>query len=109
LPKLYSLAEFSLLPSIYEAVSLSGLESLACGTPVIGTNVGGIPEFIKNGKTGFLVEPKSSQAIADAANRMLDTPELLSQMRRDCREFVVSDFSWRSVAKKTIAYYESLR
>lgn len=108
LPLAFRAAYCSVLPSIYEAVSLSGLESLACGIPVVGTKVGGIPEFVKPGHTGLLVEPYSADALADALNYLLDNPEERDKMAEECAQFVAKNFSWEVAARKTLDFYYSL-
>jgi glycosyltransferase involved in cell wall biosynthesis len=108
LPMVLRAAYCSVLPSIYEAVSLSGLESLACGIPVVGTKVGGIPEFIKPNQTGILVEPYSVDALVEGLNYILSHPEERNKMAAISRQFVVEHFSWKSIAIQTLAFYHSL-
>jgi glycosyltransferase involved in cell wall biosynthesis len=98
----------TVLPSVYEAVSLAGLESLACGVPVVGTNVGGIPEIVKPHQTGILVEPQSARALAEGLNYLLEHPKERDEMSAFSRKFVIENFSWEAVAKKTISFYELL-
>lgn len=105
LPALYRAAYLSILPSVYEAVSLSGLESLACGCPVVGTNVGGIPAFVIDGETGVLVEPKSQSSLAAGVSCLLRSPELRKQMALSGRTLVEQNFSWESVAVRTLDFY----
>jgi glycosyltransferase involved in cell wall biosynthesis len=108
LPPFYRSASLSVLPSVYEAVSLSGLESLACATPVVGTSVGGIPEFVKHGQTGLLVEPGSPAGLADAINDLLDRPDLRGTMGIEGRRVVMADFSWDRVASDTLDFYRQV-
>ncbi len=108
LPILLRSSYISVLPSLYEAVSLSGLESMACGVPVVGTNVGGIPEFVIPSRTGLLIEPKSSQMLADAIIQLLDNKPLRDEMSRECRELIVNNFSWQKIANKTLDFYIDL-
>nr|BAL53466.1 glycosyl transferase family 1 [uncultured Chloroflexota bacterium]BAL55906.1 glycosyl transferase family 1 [uncultured Chloroflexota bacterium] len=108
LPIVLRAAYCSVLPSIYEAVSLAGLESLSCGIPVVGTNVGGIPEFIKPYQTGLLVEPNSPESLANGLIFLLDRPEERDKMSFMARQFVLSTFSWDAVAQKTMSFYQSL-
>jgi glycosyltransferase involved in cell wall biosynthesis len=109
LPDLLRAAYLTVLPSLYEAVSLAGLESMACGVPVIGTRVGGIPEFVDDGKTGFLVEPRSESAIATAVLRLLADPELRHEMSAACRTLVREKFTWDCVARQLLEFYSDLR
>lgn len=108
LPLAFLAAYCSVIPSIYEAVSLSGLESLACGIPVIATKVGGNPEYVKPGHTGLLVEPYSADALADTLNYLLENPEERDRMAAGCVSFVAENFSWEAVAKQTLDFYYSL-
>lgn len=108
LPIVFNASYVSVLPSLYEAVSLSGLESMACGIPVVGTNVGGIPEFVIPGETGLLVEPRSPDSLAFALIRLLDAPNIQEKMSHQARNFVSENFSWKAVAQKTINFYRRL-
>lgn len=104
--KYYKLSDISVLPSLKEAISISGLESMACGTPVIGTNVGGIPELIDHGTNGLLVEPKDPEAIGNAVNHLSNSPDLLTNMGEKAREKIVADYSWKAITQKTENLYE---
>jgi glycosyltransferase involved in cell wall biosynthesis len=105
IPALYRAAYLSVLPSIFEAVSLSGLESLASGCPVVGTRVGGIPAFVHDGETGLLVEPKSPSSLAEGICRLVGAPSLKEQLALRGRALVEQQFSWDSIARRTIAFY----
>jgi len=106
IPELYRAAYLSVLPSIFEAVSLSGLEALASGCPVVGTRVGGIPAFVHDGETGLLVEPKSPSSLAEGICRLLGAPALRERMALRGRAIVEQQFSWDSIARRTIAFYQ---
>jgi glycosyltransferase involved in cell wall biosynthesis len=108
LPRYYRAAYVSVLPSVYEAVSLSGLESLACATPVIGTRVGGIPEFVDEGRTGMLVEPNSPADLARAITWLLDRPDTRDSMATAGRRAVQATFSWDRIAESTVRFYAEL-
>ena len=108
LPSYYHSAYVSVLPSIYEAVSLSGLESLACGCPVVGTNVGGIPEFLKHKKTGLLVEANSVSGLASALINLLGNSVERDKMGSVGSDYVKNNFSWSIAAKKTISFYQRM-
>lgn len=108
LPNLYRAAYLSVLPSIYEAVSLAGLESLACACPVVGTRVGGIPEFIHQGLTGLLSEPQSAEDLAEAIQYLLMRGEIRDRMGEEGRKLAVREFSWPAVAKRTSLFYSAL-
>ncbi|MGH9428815.1 MAG: glycosyltransferase [Terriglobia bacterium] len=96
------------MPSLYEAVSLSGLESLSCSVPVIGTRVGGIPEFVLHEDTGLLVEPRSPEALADILITILAHPELRAYMSRRGRALAFEYYSCDPVARRTLDFYTHL-
>ncbi|MFT2718945.1 glycosyltransferase family 4 protein [Deinococcus sp. A31D244] len=105
----YGNAIASCLPSHFEAVSISGLESLACGTPIIGSNVGGIPEIVIDGQTGFLHTKEDPDSISRCILEILEIykdKDVMSAMRSRCRELVVNGYSWESIANKTIGAYK---
>jgi glycosyltransferase involved in cell wall biosynthesis len=108
LPDVVRTAYVTVLPSLYEAVSLAGLESLACGVPVIGTRVGGIPTFVHDRKTGILVEPRSPEALAGAIDQLLRDPALRDQMAKAGRDLVVHQFTWDRAARQLLDYYRDL-
>lgn len=108
LPDYYSIADISVLPSLMEAVSISGLESISSGVPLVGTKVGGIPEIIKDGVTGCLCEPQNSYDLADKINYILEDENRLAQMAEAARKYAIEKFSWDKIAKKTIKVYEDL-
>lgn len=78
-------AKCTVYPSIwYENCPFSIMESIMYGTPVIASNIGGIPELIDDGKTGFLVAPSDSKALEEAIKK-LDNKALLSRMEKNCK------------------------
>jgi alpha-maltose-1-phosphate synthase len=119
---LYSHADVFVCPSLYEPFGIINLEAMSCETPVVGTAVGGIPEIIVDGKTGYLVplesvsrtnfNPKNpiafQQMLADKINDLLDNPILAQQMGKAGRQRVLEKFSWVSVAQKTLDFYSDL-
>jgi glycogen synthase len=119
---LYSHASLFICPSIYEPFGIVILEAMACGTPVIASAVGGIPEVVDHGETGFLVpfEPmgshndrpkdpeKFSKDLADAVNTLLSSPERIKRMGVKSRERVENHFSWKSIAQQTLNFYQAL-
>lgn len=87
------LAHLTILPSLKESQGIVLAESQAACTPVIASNVGGIPESLINGETGFLVEPESSQAIFEKIRYFIQNPQELPRMGRAGRDFVEKKFS----------------
>ena len=75
----------SVYPSVwYENCPFSVMESIMYGTPVVGANIGGIPELIDEGKTGFLFEAKNVKSLEDAINKIVKNPSLAQQMQENC-------------------------
>ncbi|WP_034434300.1 glycosyltransferase, partial [Candidatus Contendibacter odensensis] len=120
---LYSHAAIFCCPSIYEPFGIINLEAMACGTPVVGSAVGGINEVVVDGETGFLVDPHLSMesphdpiaparfehGLADAINRLAADPDLCERMGQAGRERVERHYSWRSIAQQTYDLYRRLR
>jgi len=119
---LYSHASIFVCPSIYEPFGIVNLEAMACETPVVASTVGGIPEVIDHGETGLLVpfdplgteswEPKDpekfSKDLANAINSLLSSPEKIKIMGTKSQERVVKHFSWKSIARQTLKFYQAL-
>ena len=120
---LYSQAAVFCCPSIYEPFGIINLEAMACGTAVVGSRVGGIAEVVVDGQTGLLVDANISPqmphdpldpegfsaALAAAINRLVRDPELRARMGEAGRQRVLDNYSWHSIAEKTLALYKSLR
>ncbi len=105
----YRDARVTVLPSEYEAFGLVLLESLAEGTPVIASRVGGIPEFIEDGRSGLLFPPGDVPALTAALRRLWEDPELARRLGRYGRTEVVPQYTWdRLVARLERVYAEVL-
>ncbi len=102
-------------PSVYEPLGIVNLEAMACGTAVVASDVGGIPEVVDDGRTGLLVhydeadESAFRVGLADAVNSLLAEPYRAKLMGDAGRERAVTEFSWASVAEQTVAVYRSVR
>ena len=92
-------------PSLYEPLGIVNLEAMACGAPVVGSRVGGIPEVVADGVTGLLVPPDDPDALAGALNALIGDPERARAMGRAGRERAVAEFSWTAVAAQTADLY----
>ena len=120
---LYSHAAIFLCPSIYEPFGFINLEAMSCGTPVVASATGGIPEVVCQGKTGLLVpleyadtdtfiprDPvKFSKALAKAVNSLILSPETIKTMGRHSRIWVEKHFNWNITAQKTLRFYREIR
>ena len=106
LPGVYADADLVLMPSLYEGFGLPVLEAMACGTPVIASNQGSLPEVV--GDAGPLVEPTDVEGIAAAAERLLTDAELHAEMRKKGLERART-FSWERTARETLDVYRNVR
>ncbi len=95
-------------PSLYEPLGIVNLEAMACGTAVVGSAVGGIPEVVRDGETGLLVPPGDPAALAEAINVLVGDAERAAAMGRAGRDRAVAEFGWPQVAAQTVALYEEL-
>ncbi|GAB2508217.1 Capsular glucan synthase [Corynebacterium atrinae] len=108
-------ADTFVCPSIYEPLGIVNLEAMACGTAVVASDVGGIPEVVVDGVTGTLVhydenDPETFERdFAAAVNAMVSDPARAAEFGVAGRERAVSDFSWAAIARQTVDIYESLR
>ena len=98
-------ADAFLLPSETEGFGLAALEALACGVPVVGSRVGGLPEVVADGQTGFLCPPGDVPAMAAAVLRLLGDPELQRTMARAARESVERKWRREPLLDRWEAYY----
>jgi starch synthase len=95
-------------PSVYEPFGLVNLEAMACEAPVVATAVGGIPEIVVQGETGFLVPPNDPQAIADRVDTLLADDALRTRLGKAGRARVLERFSWVAIAERTADLYASV-
>ncbi len=119
---LYSHAAVFVCPSIYEPFGITNLEAMACGTAVVASAVGGIPEVVEDGVTGLIIpfeaksagnqEPKDRERfaldLAHAVNSLISSPEARKTMGMAARERVKAHFTWKAVARKTLDFYKRL-
>ena len=109
---LFSHAAVFACPSIYEPLGIVNLEAMACGTPVVASAVGGIPEVVVDGVTGLLVEytPHDIAAFeanfAAALNDLLDDATRCTAMGIAGRQRAIENFGWAAIAKRTVEIYE---
>ena len=108
MPEIYRGADASSLPSLMEATSIAGLEAMACGLPIIGSRVGGIPFIVEDGKTGILTEPESVGEIKQAIQLLLNDRVLSRRMGDAGLEAVIQHFTWSKVAQQVVTHYRKL-
>jgi glycosyltransferase involved in cell wall biosynthesis len=93
IPQLLNTLDIFVLASLKEGLGVSLLEAARSGLPLVATNVGGIPEIVRDGVTGRLVPPADSAAIADALDYMLQHPAEAAKLGKKARERITTDFS----------------
>lgn len=105
LPMYYALGDVFALPTFGEGMPLSILEAFACGTPVLSTRVGSIPDVVDDA-VGRAVEPRSVDALVDGLEELFASD--LEEMGRECRRRAEEIYSWDAVAEKTLSLYAEL-
>ncbi|MFI1920707.1 MULTISPECIES: glycogen synthase [unclassified Streptomyces] len=97
-------------PSVYEPLGIVNLEAMACGTPVVASRVGGIPEVVEDGVTGTLVEvdDEFEAGLARALDAVLGDPAAARRMGEAGRIRAVGEFGWDAVARRTVGLYEEI-
>ncbi len=104
----YAAGDVAVTTPWYEPFGLTPLEAMACGRPVIGSAVGGIAFTVADGETGLLVPPRDPEALAADLRALLGDPARRERMGHAARDRVEANFTWRTVAERTAALYESL-
>jgi glycosyltransferase involved in cell wall biosynthesis len=105
IPEFLSEVQVSVLPSLSEALSNTLLESMAAGVPVVATRVGGNPEVVEHGVTGYLVPPREPEALAATIARILEQPTLAQAMGQAGRQRAVEHFSLDRLTQETESLY----
>lgn len=107
LRQFYYRADALVLPSVVdESLGLVVLEAMACGTPVVASNKGGIPLVVKDGVNGFLVRARSAKAIAGALKKILNDPILKERLVLNARKIVEERFDWQVIVPQIENLYE---
>ncbi len=119
--QLYTNAAMFCCPSVYEPFGIINLEAMACGTAVVASAVGGIPEVVVPEETGLLIDPDLlpgtfepadpaafSRNLADGINQLARNPVLASLFGKAGRERAIAHFSWDAIARSTVVLYQSL-
>ncbi len=104
----YHSAQVTVVPSLYEGFGLPAAESMACGTPVVATSAGALPEVVGEDGAGILVPPRDAQALAMAIRQILEDGLQRERMAKAGRARVENLFSWRKVAERTVKVYKEL-
>jgi phosphoheptose isomerase len=104
----YSAADVFVTTPWYEPFGITPLEAMACGTPVVGANVGGIKFTVRDGETGYLVAPDNAAAIAERIAHLYRHPRLLNVFRRQAIKRANDLFRWEHVATGVATVYEDV-
>jgi len=104
----YSVSEIAVTASVYEGFGLPCAEAMSCGTPVIATRAGALPEIIGSDGAGILVPPADPAALAEAIKRLLGDESLRHKMGKAARKRIEESFSWEIAARKTVEVYKEV-
>jgi glycosyltransferase involved in cell wall biosynthesis len=104
----YQICDIFVAPSYYESFGIIFTEAMSRGKPVIGTNVGGIPDIVSHNKDGILVPPGNEIDLAAAIIRLADSPKLRSSMGLAGRKKMKENFSVTEMTKRSVQYYEEV-
>jgi starch synthase len=112
--EILSAATAFVCPSVYEPLGIVNLEAMACGTAVVASDVGGIPEVVNDGVTGTLVHYESSDPVgfeaglAEAVNALVGDPEKARRFGAAGRQRCIDEFSWAHIAEQTLEIYRKV-
>lgn len=107
LPYYYSAAEVLVMPSFYESFGMVALEAMACGTPVIASQVGGLAFLVRDGETGYHVPEGDPAALCDKLSLLLSDRDLREQMGKNAAEYA-QGYRWEKIAAQIVSVYERL-
>jgi phosphoheptose isomerase len=104
----YSAADVFVTTPWYEPFGITPIEAMACGTPVIGADVGGVKFTVKDGETGYLVPPHEPEILAERLAHLLNHPQLMSLFGRQAIRRSLEHFTWQKVTSAVAAVYEEV-
>ncbi len=107
-PEIYNMIDIAVFPSVWESFGVSNLEAAACEVPQVASDMGGFKEIIENGITGFLVEPKNPQAIAEKIISLIEDVSLRRKIGKNAREKIIRDFDWNKNVEQMISEYQDI-
>ena len=103
----YSAAEVVVMPSHYESFGMVALEAMACGTPVIASEVGGLAYLVRDGETGFTIPAEEPETLCEKLSWLLNDDELHAKMSAQAAAYA-QDYAWEKIAKQIVDVYEGL-
>ncbi len=104
----YSLADVFVMPARQEAFGQVVFEAMSCGVPVVGFDVGGIPDLVRSGETGLLAPPEDVAGLRTAIEAVLNDDDLRARLSANCRRIAVQEYSLEIQAKRYVALYSEL-
>lgn len=107
LPYYYSAAQAVVVPSHYESFGMVALEAMACGTPVVASDVGGLAYLVRDGVTGFTVPAGDVAALAERLQRLLENPELRQRLGSQAAEYA-RQYAWENIVQRLIQVYDEV-
>ncbi len=107
LPYYYSAAEVLVMPSHYESFGMVALEAMACGTPVVASQVGGLAFLIQNGVTGFVVPGGDHLALSERLTQLLNQPDLRERLGQQAAAYA-QDYSWEKISTSILDLYKEV-
>lgn len=107
LPYYYSAAEVVVMPSLYESFGMVALEAMACGTPVIASEVGGLGYLVQDGLTGYTIPDSDPLALCDKLSAILGDNRVRNEMGRRAAEYA-ANYAWEKVVVQIVEVYKSL-
>ena len=109
IPSLLDAADGYVLSSAWEGLPNAVMEAMAAAKPVVATNVGGVPELVKEGETGFIAPPRNPEALAQAMEKMMALPqEKRLEMGKAGRTYIEANYSLEHVVDQWVALYKEL-
>ncbi len=105
----YQKASVVVCPSLIESFGIIVIEAMACGAPVVASNVGGIPDIVEDGRSGILVPSDDPEKLANALGTLLNNRTLREEMGKRGRELAVKRYSWKVIAKEQNTIYERVK
>jgi D-inositol-3-phosphate glycosyltransferase len=107
LPYYYSAADVVTMPSEYESFGMVALEAMACGTPVVASQVGGLAYLIQDGETGFHIPNQDPVALSDRLTWLVEDDDLHTCMGRKAAEYA-RNYSWEKITDQIIDVYREV-
>ncbi len=108
LPLYFAISDMFIRPSRSEGLGSSFLEAMAAGTPIVGTPVGGIVDFLKDDETGYMAEKENSNSVAYKMHEILDNPKKTEKIIRQAGELIQRNYTWEIVAKMMRNIFDKL-